>query len=265
MRLASLSSGSSGNSVYIGDDNTHILIDVGVSLSTIEKGLNSLGLTTSDIDAVLITHEHSDHIKGLGVLERKYDIPVYATMGTIDSIYSNSSLGVFNLDCLKSIRDYSTFSVKSIKITPHEISHDAAEPVCYSFISGSSSGAVITDLGTYSDSFADSFNNLNCIYAEANHDIRMLEMGPYTYTLKKRILSDKGHLSNEAGGRLISKLLNDHTNSVMLGHLSDKNNLPDLAYEAVRLEITMSDTKYDGNDFPIKIASRNSISEILNF
>lgn len=264
MRFASIASSSSGNCLYVGDDNTHILIDAGVSCKAIETGLKELDLKLSDIDAILVTHEHSDHIKGLGVLERKIEIPIYASQGTIEGIMDCSSLGSFNRDCLKSLRDLSSFSIKSLKVNPYEISHDANEPVCYSIESGNKKVAAVTDLGVYTEKLIEELGTLDFILCEANHDVRMLQLGPYTYSLKQRILSDKGHLSNENSGRFISRLLNDNINSIMLGHLSEQNNLPDLAYEAVKVEITMSDTKYDGLDFPIYVAKKNEISNIIN-
>lgn len=264
MRFASIASSSSGNCLYVGDDNTHILIDAGISYKNIEAGLRQLDLQISDIDAILITHEHSDHIKGLGVLERKCEIPIYASLGTIEGILNTPSLGKFNYDCLKTLRDLSEFNIKSLNIKPHEISHDANEPVCYSVNDDKKKMAVVTDLGIYTDKLIEELGKLDFILCEANHDVRMLQLGPYTYSLKQRILSDKGHLSNENSGRFISRLLNDDFNSIMLGHLSDHNNMPDLAYEAVKVEISMSDTKYDGLDFPIYVAKKNEISNIIN-
>lgn len=264
MRLASLSSGSAGNCIYVGNDDTHILIDAGVSYKTIETGLNELGLTIDDINAVLVTHEHSDHIKGLGVLERKRFIPIFASMGTIQGIY-DTNLGRIDYDCLHSIREIDEFNINDIKVTPHEISHDANEPLCFSFSHENKRCAVVTDLGKFDDDLVKEFENLDCIFAESNHDVRMLEMGPYPYPLKRRILSDKGHLSNETCGRFISKILHDDMKAIMLGHLSEQNNLPELAYEAVRLEITMAPNKYDGLDFPIYVAKRNKISNIITF
>lgn len=264
MRIAPIASSSSGNCIYVGDDNTHILIDVGIAAKNVEEGLNKLDLTLSDIDAILITHEHTDHIKGLGVLERKRSIPVYASMGTIDAIYSCKSLGSFDLDCLKSLRDYNSFDIKSLSFKPHPIYHDAAQPTCFSFTDHKKNGAIVTDLGHYDEDLINSLGSLDFIFAEANHDIRMLQMGPYSYSLKQRILSDNGHLCNEVCGKFVSRLLNDNTKSVMLGHLSDTNNLPELAYESVKLEITMADNPYDGLDFPIYVAKKNELSRIID-
>ena len=264
MRIAAIASGSSGNCIYVGNDNTHILIDVGISAKAVEEGLNELDLTLKDIDAILLTHEHSDHIKGLGVLERKTEIPVFASMGTIDSLYSSKGLGIFNFDTVKSLRDLSPFKIKDFTFYPHPVMHDAAEPLCFSFEENGKRAALVTDLGCFDEKLVESLGKLDFIFAEANHDVRMLQLGPYTYSLKQRILSDNGHLSNEASGKFISKLLNDDTEGIMLGHLSDKNNLPDLAYEAVKVEIELSDTIYHGLDFPIYVAKRNELSKIIN-
>ena len=264
MRLASLSSGSNGNCIYVGDDNTHVLIDAGISLKAVEEGLNALELTLKDIDAILITHEHSDHIKGLGVLERKCEIPIFASEGTIKGIKSTKSLGNFNFDCINSLNNLQSFRIKNLNFNPHKIYHDANEPLCFSFNDNKSSAAVVTDLGHFDDELIEGLGKLDFVLAEANHDVRMLQLGPYSYQLKKRILSDIGHLSNESCGRFVSRLLNDDIKGIMLGHLSDKNNLPELAYEAVKVEITFSETKYEGNDFPIYVAKRNEISDIIN-
>ncbi len=263
MRLASLSSGSNGNCFYVGDDNTHVLIDAGISLKAVEEGLNALDLTLNDIDAILITHEHSDHIKGLGVLERKCEIPVFASEGTVKGILSTKSLGNFNFDCINSLNNLQSFRIKNLNFHPHRIYHDANEPLCFSFDDKIKRAAVVTDLGHFDDLLVDELGKLDFILAEANHDVRMLQLGPYTYQLKRRILSDVGHLSNENCGKFVSRLLNDDIKGIMLGHLSDKNNLPELAYEAVKVEITFSDNKYEGNDFPIYVAKRNEISNII--
>ena len=207
MRIAPIASGSSGNCIYVGDDKTHILIDAGISAKNIEEGLHSLDLSLDDIDAILITHEHSDHIKGLGVLERKREIPIYASQGTIEGILSTKSLGSFNRDCFKSLRDLSPFTINDFTFNPHPVSHDANEPVCFSFENAHKRAAVVTDLGCYDDELLKSLGKLDFIFAEANHDVRMLQLGPYSYPLKRRILSDRGHLSNEASGRFISRLL----------------------------------------------------------
>ncbi|MCR5210879.1 MAG: MBL fold metallo-hydrolase [Lachnospiraceae bacterium] len=257
MRMKSIASGSSGNSIYIGSDKAHLLIDTGVSKKRIEEGLKELGLTGNDLSGILLTHEHSDHVQGLGVFLRKYQIPVYATQGTIDAVCRMKNLGVFDTSLLTPISNEERFTIGDIGVSAIKTSHDAADPVAYRFESGYSSAAVVTDLGEYNDYIVESLKGLSGVFIEANHDVRMLETGPYPYELKQRILGRKGHLSNEASGRLLSVLLNDKMKHVFLSHLSHENNMPELAFEAVRLEIEMSENEYHGDDFPIDIAYRD--------
>lgn len=263
MRLCSIASGSSGNCVYAGSDTTHLLIDVGISGKRTEAGLKELGLKMSDIDGIFITHEHADHISGLGVMARKYGVPIYGTRGTIEAIKQTQSLGKIDDDLFQYIRADEKCTVKDVTLYPIRTSHDAAEPVAYRISHGRQKIAVITDLGCYNDYTVECLRDLDVLYLEANHDIHMLQVGPYPYYLKQRILGERGHLSNEAAGRLLSRLLHDHIHSIVLGHLSKENNLPELAYESVRVEVTMSDTPYNGNDFPLYVAKRDEVSQMI--
>jgi len=265
MRLCPIASGSSGNCIYVGSDTTHILVDVGISGKKTEEGIRSLDLDMRDIDAILVTHEHSDHIKGLGVLARKYNIPIYSTPGTTEAIIASGELGNIDISLFHRINRDQKFNIKDISINPMKISHDAAEPVAYRFAHGDSRAAIVTDLGTYDEYTVESLRGMNVIMMEANHDVNMLQVGPYPYYLKKRILSDHGHLSNENSGKLISELLHDNTKEIILGHLSKENNLPELAFESVSLEITLSDKPYKGSDFPIRVAKRSEPSGCVNF
>lgn len=263
MRLCSIASGSSGNCIYVGSETTHILIDDGISAKRTAEGLESLGIKPSELDGVLVTHEHIDHTQGLGVLLRKYGIPVYATKGTIDGIVNTSSLGKLDRELFCEIEADKKFFIRDLCINPMHISHDAADPVAYRVMYEGKKAAVLTDLGTYNDYTVDCLKGSDVILAEANHDVRMLQVGPYPYYLKKRILSDRGHLSNENSGRLLSSLLHDDLKAIILGHLSKENNLPELAYETVRLEIEASDNCYHGNDFPICVAKRDCPIEAI--
>lgn len=267
MRLVSLGSGSSGNCIYVGDDNTHILVDVGLSGKRTEEGLNQIGLTLSDIDAILITHEHSDHIGGLGVISRKYGIPICATRGTFEGIRAASksikSIGEIDSSLFRPVEAEMPFLVNDLEIDPFRISHDAREPVAYRFYENEKKAAIVTDIGVYDQKIVDALQGFDILFLEANHDINMLQVGPYPYLLKQRILSERGHLSNEACGRLLSRLLHDGMRYIELGHLSQENNLPELAYETVKLEVTMGDNPYDGNDFPIYVAKRFGVSPVL--
>lgn len=263
MRFCSIASGSSGNCIYVGSDCAHVLVDVGISGKRVEQGLNTLELTGRDIDGILITHEHSDHIKGLGVLARKYGIPVYTTGGTADALVRSGCLGKLPDDIFREIREDEPFTIKDLTINPFTIPHDAAQPVGYRLECGNHSVGIATDLGKYNDYIVEHLLELDALLLEANHDIRMLQVGKYPYYLKQRILGDRGHLSNENAGRLLCRLLNDHMKAVFLGHLSQENNYEKLAYETVCSEVTLGDNPYKASDFHIQVAGRNYISEAV--
>ncbi len=263
MQLYSIASGSSGNCIYVGSDTTHLLVDTGISKKRTEEGLQEIGISLQDMDGILITHEHSDHICGLGVISRKYHIPIYATERTIAAIKNCSSLGSVDEELFHTIKADESFVIKDIKCNPMHTSHDAADPVAYRFKSGGKQVAIATDLGTYNDYTVECLKGMDAILIEANHDVHMLQVGPYPYPLKRRILGDRGHLSNELSGQLLSSILHDNLQAVMLGHLSKENNLPELAYETVRLEINMADNSYKADDFPIRVARRSCPSELI--
>ena len=215
MRLCSIASGSSGNCIYVGSDNTHLLVDVGISGKKVEQGLNSLELTGKDIDGILITHEHSDHIKGLGVIARKHQIPVYATEGTVEAL-SHMNLGKMPEGIFREIHEDEPFEINDLTVNPFTIPHDAAQPVGYRVECGEHSVGIATDLGKYNEYIVGNLQNLDALLLEANHDIRMLQVGKYPYYLKQRILGDRGHLSNENAGRLLCRLLHDNMKGIFL-------------------------------------------------
>lgn len=263
MELCSIASGSSGNCIYTGDGTTHIIIDAGISGKRIEAGLNSIGLTRNDINGILVTHEHSDHIQGLGVMARKCGIPIYATKGTLDYIREAKYLGKIDDSLLHEIHEDEEFNIGNITIHPIKVSHDAAQPVAYRLSDHRSKVAVMTDLGYYDDYIAENIKGLDALLLESNHDVRMLEVGPYPYPLKQRILGKKGHLSNESAGRLLSEVLHDGMKKIVLGHLSQENNVPELAFETVRLEVEMADNEYHMSDFEMVVAKRNEPMPVM--
>lgn len=263
MRMVSIASGSSGNCIYIGSDNTHILVDAGISNKRIQLGLNEIGLTGKDVKGILITHEHSDHIKGLGVLARKYEIPIYGTAETLEKVAFAGSLGVFDRELLTPICPDKEFQLGDLTVKPFKIDHDAVNPVAYRVQEGDKSVAVATDMGHYNQYIIDCLQGLDVLLLESNHDVRMLETGPYPYYLKRRILGDRGHLSNENAGRLLNHLLHDKLKKILLGHLSRENNYAELAYETVKMEIDVGDCPYGSSDFSISVAGRDSMSEII--
>lgn len=265
MRLCSIASGSSGNCVLAGSDNSHILIDAGISGKRMKEGLAQLGLKPEDTSGIFVTHEHMDHIQGLGVMARRHGLPIYATEGTIQAIKKNSSLGAIDEGLFRIVRPDEPLTIGDLSVEPIHVSHDAADPVMYVVRHEGRAAAVVTDLGTYDNYLIDKLQGVHVLLLEANHDVRMLEMGAYPYPLKQRILSERGHLSNETSGRFLGELLHDHFEAVVLGHLSKENNYEKLAYETVRLEVTLGDNPYKGSDFPIYVAKRDEPSHCIYF
>ena len=263
MELFSIASGSSGNCICVGNDASHVLVDCGISGKRIEAGMNEMDYTTADCDAVLITHEHSDHIAGLGVIARKYGLPIFATKGTIAAIKKMKYLGKIDDALFHEIEPDVEFAAGELTVRPIRISHDAADPVAYIIKDEKKDRrtGVITDLGKYDDYIIKEIYALDALLLEANHDVNMLLAGSYPYPLKQRILGDRGHLSNELSGQLLGKILHDRMQYILLGHLSKENNYADLALETVCLEVTMGDNPYKGSDFPIRIAARDHVSE----
>ena len=243
LELCSIASGSSGNCICVGTDDCHVLIDAGISGKKIENGLNEFDMTATDMQGILVTHEHIDHIAGLGVMARRYHIPIYATKATIGAIKCTKSVGNIDDELFHPIEAGVDFTIGDIEFEPLHISHDAADP------------------GTYDDALVSKLQNLDGLLLEANHDINMLQTGAYPYPLKRRIMGDSGHLSNERSGQLLCELLHDKFGSVILGHLSKENNYEKLAYEAVRLEVTMGDNPYKASDFPMYVAKRDRASD----
>ena len=265
MRMASLSSGSSGNAIYLGTEETHVLVDAGISNRRIENGLKEAGLKADDLDALVVTHEHSDHVQGLNVLIRRHEVPLYATAGTLNALRQKGILDRCPEELIHVIRAGSSFSVGDISILPFSVDHDAAEPVAYRFESGGKAAAVATDMGHFTEDIIVRLKGLDAILLESNHDIRMLEAGPYPYPLKRRILGNFGHLSNESAGKLLTEILHDHVKKIILGHLSKENNLPELAFETVKWEISAGACPYKGTDFRIEVAKRDEVSAVTEF
>ena len=265
MKMCSIASGSSGNCIYVGTDTTHLLVDAGISCKRILEGLTKIGVDSNTISGILVTHEHIDHINGLGVISRKLHIPIYATRGTIQGILDCPTKTINNIDqsLFRIIDIDEDFYIGDILIHPFSISHDANEPCAYTFAHKNKKIGIATDLGFFDDYIISNLQNLNAILIEANHDVNMLLVGPYQYHLKQRVLGEKGHLSNESCGVLLTHILNDKLQYILLGHLSGQNNLPSLAYETIKLEIDASATPYKSSDFLIEVASRNCESNIV--
>ena len=186
MKLLSIASGSSGNCIYVGNEDTHILIDAGISGKKVEAGLKSIGLSAADLDGVFITHEHIDHIGGLGVLARKCGLPIYATKGTIQGILATKSVGNIEMELFHPFEGYGCCQVGSLTIDPLPISHDARDPVAYRIYCGEKRLGIVTDLGIVTEEVVDGFQDMDALFIEANHDERMLQAGAYPYYLLKK-------------------------------------------------------------------------------
>ena len=231
VKFCPLVSGSSGNSTYIGSGNTHILIDAGISCKQLSEHIRQLDMEPSDIDAVFITHEHIDHIKGVGVLSRKYNIPVYATYGTWQGI--GKTVGEFAPENVRYVMPNQMTVVGDMCIKPFSIPHDTIEPVAYSVFTEDRKLTVATDIGHVTDTVKENIYDSDVLLLEANHDVDMLKKGSYPWALKKRILGERGHLSNVTAGDTLSEIMSGRLKYVFLGHLSNENNEPHLAYETV--------------------------------
>ena len=265
MRFESIASGSSGNCIYIGSDSAHILVDAGVSRKRTAQALEESGIALKELDAIFITHEHSDHIAGLPVIAGSTDAPIYATQGTIDRLRAMPQMARIDPDRYEVVWADEKVRLKDLKIAPMRISHDAADPVAYRVMCGGQKACVCTDLGCYDDYTAECLKGSDVLLLEANHDVNMLQTGRYPYPLKQRILGRRGHLSNMSSGQLLARVLNDHMKAIFLGHLSKENNLPELAYETVRVELLSLQDMYRPDELPIRVAQRDHNSQLLEW
>lgn len=259
--LSTLASGSSGNSSIVGDNKgNNILVDCGISCKRIVDSLNELSVEVEDIKGIFITHEHTDHINGLMMLMKKYKIPVFASLGTLSAITRCKGFDNSYKKIMHKMNAGSVFDLYGFKAGCFNIPHDAAEPLGFSFEKNGAKVSVCTDFGMLTDEIEEGLRGSNAMVIEANHDERMLEAGRYPFQLKRRILGDKGHISNENSGKLITKIWNENMQHIFLGHLSEDNNMPELALETVRCELLMKHKNYE--DYTgITVANRNNISE----
>lgn len=259
INFCTLFSGSSGNSIFITDQKTKILIDAGKSGKDIETALKKVGHSAGEIDAILVTHEHSDHVRGVGILSRKHNIPVYANENTWDAM--KSSIGNIKDENIKHFENNQKFNIGDICINAFDIPHDAASPVGYNFYIGNKKVTTATDIGHINSKLFDNLKNSDILLIESNHDVEMVKVCNYPYFLKRRILGDHGHLSNETTGKLLCKLAKLGLNKVLLGHLSKENNFPELCYQAVVNALESENIKV-GRDIKIEVALRDKESTI---
>lgn len=227
MRFASLGSGSKGNATLIEANETRLLLDCGFTLKETESRLQRLDRTAADLSAILVTHEHSDHIKGVGALARKYQLPVYLTAGTLHQGRVGELPNVELINC------HQPFQIGDIQVQPVPVPHDAREPCQFVFQYQQLKLGVLTDLGSLTPHVEKHYSGLDALVLECNYDPDMLEEGPYPYSLKQRILGDYGHLSNSQAAQLLTRVDTNQLQHLLLSHISQQNNCPALASEVI--------------------------------
>jgi phosphoribosyl 1,2-cyclic phosphodiesterase len=244
MRIASLGSGSKGNGTLVDSGETCVLIDLGFTLKETEKRLERLNISPLDIDAVLVTHEHTDHIHGVGPFARKYKRPVYLTPGTQRS----TRLG--NVSAARPINCHKPFRIGNLGVEPVPVPHDAREPCQYILSANGHKVGVLTDLGHITRFVIEQYRSCHALLLECNHDVQMLNDGPYPYALKQRVGGPHGHLNNQQAASLLAEIELAQLRHLVISHISEQNNSPQLASDAIR-EVLCD---WQGN---LKIANQN--------
>ena len=258
-QFCSLYSGSSGNCSLVQSNNTKILIDAGESCKKIANALISINVEPSSIDGILITHEHSDHVKGLGIFSKKFQVPVYANLETWNAMpkqkekMADENIRFFSFD---------KFNIGDIEIKPFSIPHDAANPCGFNLYHNNKKMSIATDIGHMNKDIINHLSNSSFMLLEANYEPEILKCSSYPYILKERIKGPNGHLSNSDAGKTISYLINHGLNNVMLGHLSKENNFPELAYKTVVEQLMENNVSQ--NSLRLSVANRFEVSPIID-
>ena len=250
MRVCSLASGSSGNSLYIETENTKILVDAGISMRQIKLRLEQLGVELPEIDAVIITHEHSDHTHAI----KRLNIPTYVVSATID-------LWKDKVNKLIEFESDTAFAIKDLFITPFSVPHDAVDPVGFTIeASNNCKVGVVTDIGKATPLVIERLKSTNVLLLESNHDTDILNYSHYPWDLKQRIKGNLGHLSNTQASELLQDLIHRGLKHVILAHLSQVNNTPDAALESARNVLIRNGAE---SEIGISVAPRKTIGEVV--
>lgn len=261
LKFCPLFSSSSGNSVYIGDRDGGILTDVGRSAKQTDLMLAEIGVDVSSIKGIFITHEHTDHVNGLSVFAAKHNIPVYASAGTLLALKRKNILNAKHIDIAINTDE---ISIAGLSVKPFKTSHDCADGRGYVITGcdGITKAAVATDTGFVSSELLSTITGSKLVYIESNHDVDMLRSGPYPYTLQKRILSDIGHLSNDACADALCALVNKGTTHVILAHLSQENNTEQLAYDTSVTKL-LEMGALENRDYLLKVAEPKNSDRLI--
>lgn len=257
MKFCSLFSGSSGNALYVESERSRVLVDAGLAGRTVTDALAQIGVDVRTLDGILISHEHIDHVRGAGILARRYGVPVYANERTLAAMPCGINIPEVLTRIFETERE---FYIGDMEINTINTPHDAAESVCFSFTSNHSRVVTMTDAGYVTEPMLYLAKEAGLMLLEANHDVDMLKAGPYPYPLKRRILGDNGHLSNDAAGAALVKLYKSGLRRAVLGHLSKENNLPSLALKTVESAFCEADIY----DFEVAVAPRETLTEVYN-
>lgn len=261
IKYCSIGSGSCGNCHFVGYKDTNILIDAGLSGKRISDGIKDIGEDAEKLRGIFITHEHSDHIKGAGIVSRKYNIPIFANIETWRSM--KEKLGKIEKENMIVFENDRNYSLGDLIIRPFSIEHDAANPVGYNLCAngGSEKISIATDIGIITENVRRNLYRSKLVVLESNYDKNMLMAGSYSYALKRRVMSDVGHLSNDEAGKFCVDLIKNGTDRILLAHLSKENNFPELAYETSK-GILKENQMNIGSDVNLDVLLRNSISDI---
>ncbi len=257
--FCSLYSGSSGNSLFVETDKTKILIDCGVSGKKIFQALEDLDTSIEKIDAILVTHEHLDHVQSLGMISKKYDIPVFANYETLEAMPKQKEK--IDIKNQKIFTIGKEFKIGDLCINAFSIPHDAANPCGFNIYNNSNKITIATDLGHMNDELLNNMKESKFILLESNYEPELLQYSKYPYILKQRISGPKGHLPNEIAGKTIGYLTKYNLKQVLLGHLSKESNMPEIAYQTV-IEQLHNDN-IDTDELKISVASRDKHSKLV--
>lgn len=258
-KFCNLCSGSSGNCSLVCTNNVNILIDCGTTQKKILNSLEELGKNIQQIDGIIVTHEHTDHIKSLGSLSKKYNIPIYANKKTFDNMTEQTNLISETNKKIFNTNDY--FEIGDLKIHPFLIPHDAAEPCGFNIFNTNKKISIATDIGHMTNEILHKLEGSAFLLLESNYEPEILKYAKYPYYLKRRIAGPNGHLSNQEAGSTIIKLISSGVNNFLLGHLSQQTNFPELAYKTVMDEIIENKVV---NNFILNVANRDKPNNIVN-
>jgi len=255
VKICLLASGSSGNSIYVQDGTTGVLVDAGLTGKKIEERLSGIGVDPTRLRGIVVSHEHSDHIKGVGVIARRYGFPVWMTQGTLDA--SKKTFRGTERVCV--FENDEAFHIGDLAFQPFQLPHDASDPVNFVVSDGDVQAAIATDMGVVTQLVYQRLRGVNLVVIETNYDRKMLMDGPYPWDLKKRISGRHGHLSNDGAAEALCLLAKDGVQQAVLAHLSDKNNRPDLARATCQSQLEAQGIR----DFPMAVARPDRPSEIF--